>query len=129
MRMGTEERSAANTSTGYIFSKLIRLSATRQQALDTICEFGKWVVHSASCVDTENVDKICATTYNHGVTLCELGQLQMAEKFLTQALLLLPHTSKVVADEWKTRIQEAYAHILRCQEASKAKSSSLRSMK
>jgi hypothetical protein len=50
-------------------------------------------ITAAKLFDPVDIDDICATTYNWGVTLMELGQFVLAEKFISKALHLLAHTT------------------------------------
>ena len=47
-------------------------------------------------VRKEDVDEVCCTCYNWGVTLMELGQTVLAETFVSKALQFLRFSSAVM---------------------------------
>ena len=59
----------------------------------------------------ESVDQITAVTYNYGVTLSELGQPKLAEKFINTAIGLMRYASQEMK-QWSRRIENSYLQLL-----------------
>ncbi len=59
----------------------------------------------------ESVDQITAVTYNYGVTLSELGQPKLAEKFINTAIGLMRYASTEMK-QWSRRIEDSYLELL-----------------
>ena len=59
---------------------------------------------SRSPFNTADVDKIVTLAYNYGVTLVDLDQVHLAEKFVARAISLLRHASPSLR-EWLPRMQ------------------------
>ena len=59
----------------------------------------------------ESVDQITAVTYNYGVTLSELGQAKLAEKFINTAIGLMRYASQEMK-QWSRRIENSYLQLL-----------------
>ena len=56
----------------------------------------------------EDIDCICGTCYNWGITLLELEQPDLSEKFISKALNLIPYSSRELTKEWKVNMQVGY---------------------
>ena len=67
---------------------------------------------------SDDVDQIASIAYNYGVTLVELGQAELAERFVCRALGLLKHTSPVMS-QWREKMQETYLAVLKAKEKEK----------
>ena len=50
------------------------------------------------------IDDICITAYNNGLTLFELGQINLAESFVSKSVSLLPLATEKMG-MWKTAIE------------------------
>jgi hypothetical protein len=59
----------------------------------------------------DDVDHIVSLAYNYGVTLLDLDQTALAERFLCRAMTLLTCASAAVKG-WLPRIQVSYAVLL-----------------
>ena len=51
-----------------------------------------------------DIHQIFSTCYNSGVTLVELGQPDLAEKFMSKAIAFLPYTSSDMQSNWKQSV-------------------------
>lgn len=117
---------------GAVFVRLIELSSSRTEALGFVTEFEQLVTSTAhsstrpsfgqgegnssnshavrmdrsrsSVFSVADVDHVTSLAFNQGVTLMELAQADLAEKFIARALSLLPFASPAVAS-WRTRMQ------------------------
>ena len=85
---------------GKYYSKLINLSAARQEALQKVEEFEQ-LFRKESNFDAEDIYCMC---YNWGITLIQLEQIVLAEKFISKALNLYHYTSQDFAI-WNETIQ------------------------
>lgn len=103
-----------------MLSSLIKISANRKQALEKIEEFEQLLVSVLNRCDisaslpfnTDDIDEICSTSYNYGISLMELEMSDLAEKFICKALTLLNYVSSTMS-KWKSNMQDAYSSILR----------------
>jgi hypothetical protein len=59
---------------------------------------------STSFVCPSDVDDVCCMCYNWGVTLVELGQTLLAEKFVSKSIDLVAHSSEMM-DKFRDTIQ------------------------
>jgi hypothetical protein len=59
----------------------------------------------------ESIDQVASVAYNYGVTLAELNQAPLAEKFITTAIGLMPYTSPEMR-QWSRRVENTYLQIL-----------------
>jgi hypothetical protein len=103
---------------GSIYRELIDLSPSRKQALDRVEEFEQLAIsmqfpegHSSASEDTpanvfqqEDIDHIVSLAYNYGVTLVDLDQVSLAERFVAKAISLLPCASTFVKG-WLSNMQ------------------------
>lgn len=64
----------------------------------TNCEHG---FHS------DDIDRIVSLAYNYGVTLVDLEQVQLAEKFVSKAINLL-HFASSAMKSWLPRMQVSF---------------------
>ncbi len=80
---------------GSIFSKLIELSPSRAHALEKVEEFAQLLCqnHVHQKFAFEDIDHITSLSFNFGITLSDLGQSDLAERFLSQSLSLLQFAS------------------------------------
>eukprot|EP01041_Mallomonas_annulata_P002114 gene2114-4130_t len=116
--------------TGELYSKLIAISLSRQQAFDRVEEFEQLLTtrrnaeqntdtdidadpHPDNGIHILDINKVFSFCYNAGVTLVELGQPDMAEKFMGKALGLLPFVSEDLQRSWKQNVQDTYEVILK----------------
>jgi hypothetical protein len=60
--------------------------------------------NAADCFLSEDIDSICATCYNWGITLVELSQHDLSETFVSKALSLSNFASSDFS-RWKETIQ------------------------
>jgi hypothetical protein len=116
---------------GRIFARLIELSPSRLQALEKIEEFEQLLTSKPISPDTgcdashgdlgkddvgvfsqKDIDFIARISYNYGVTLCELEQMQLAERFLSRSLSIAMHASASLK-ALKGRMEETYCEVLR----------------
>jgi hypothetical protein len=117
LQVNTREAKPNYRFIGEVYCQLIELSPSRQTALDKVEEFEQLAstVHNAHRVgddatdqggnfDTENVDRIVSLAYNYGVTLVDLDQVDLAEKFVSKAINLLRFTSTSL-QAWLPRMQ------------------------
>jgi hypothetical protein len=122
---------------GRLFCQMIELSPSREHALEKAREFYELVHASASATgmgavegfvtaendatmyprpvvspySQESIDQIAAVTYNYGVTLAELGQTGLAERFINTAIGLMRYASPEMR-QWSRRVEDAYLKIL-----------------
>lgn len=95
---------------GQIFHEIIENSASRCHALETIQQFEQ-LVKSNTAFSIDDIDSVAKLSYNYGVTLLELDQIDMAEKFMSMSLSL----SKFASDSFKANLevmQSSYAFVL-----------------
>jgi hypothetical protein len=59
---------------------------------------------SRSSVCLSDVDDVCSMCYNWGVTLVELGQILLAEKFVCKAIDFIAHSSEMM-EKFRDTIQ------------------------
>lgn len=112
---------------GYLFNKLIELSSTREGMLELVEQFVQLLgtqntsnLRSMQVEDegvnhilgiqiqdfnVEDIDNICARTYNTCLTLCSLDQYDSAFEFIRLALVIIMHASSTLRDEWLPRIK------------------------
>lgn len=88
---------------GKYYSKLINLSSTRNEALQKVEEFEQLVGKDLE-FNAEDINYICCMCYNWGITLIQLDQITLAEKFISKALNLYHYTSQEFAI-WNETIQ------------------------
>jgi hypothetical protein len=97
---------------GDIYRRLVEISASRRQAIETIEEFTQ-LVQSAhlsteggggTAFKTDDIDHIAVQAYNYAVTLSELEDVQLAERFASQSLILARFASPRFK-EWVTKMQ------------------------
>jgi hypothetical protein len=60
--------------------------------------------------DLDDIDHVTALAYNYGITLCEVGQIKLAEQFLSKALSLLRFCSPSI-QSWRDSMQVFAFHI------------------
>lgn len=70
----------------------------------------------------EDIDGICATAYNFGLSVYELEMFDLAERFVCKALSIFRYTSTLMAG-WKSNLQGVYASILRAKSNARVSSS------
>jgi len=95
---------------GQIFSEIIENSASRSHALENIQEFEQLVKQNAQ-FSQDDIDGIAKLAYNYGVTLLELDQIDIAEKFLSMSLSL----SNFASESFKANLSNmsnSYAFVL-----------------
>ena len=56
-------------------------------------------------LDGESVDRIVSLSYNYGVTLMDLDQVALAERFVLKAVNLLRFAASQSLKAWLPRIQ------------------------
>lgn len=96
-----------NSALGYVLSKELQLSPTRAAALRRVEQFAKLLENplNAQAIPTEDVDYIAANAYNAAMSLHELGQGDLAVKFNSLAMGMIPFITKERRDEWMTRMK------------------------
>ena len=95
---------------GQIFNEIIENSASRSHALENIQEFEQLVKQHAP-FSVDDIDGIAKLAYNYGVTLLELDQIDIAEKFLSMSLSL----SNFASESFKSNLSNmssSYAFVL-----------------
>lgn len=114
---------------GNLYLSIIIISANRKQAYEKIEEFEQLLMsvtkQHPECPSqapahltlstpfcTDDIDGICSTSYNYGISLMDLEMIEMAEKFICKALNLLSFASYSMTG-WKSNMQDAYSSILR----------------
>eukprot|EP01038_Epipyxis_sp_PR26KG_P006211 gene6211-8556_t len=119
---------------GEIFVKIVELAPSRCAAYEAIEEFEQTVKLQTSLesaafnVDAivedpviypndispfslESIDMMVTLSYNYGITLIDLDQLDLANKFIVKAISLLPFSSSSIKS-WLAKIQETHCQIL-----------------
>ena len=110
---------------GGVYRELIEMAPTRRQALEKVEEFEQLATGMQNSTEekdgltedsaagtaflAEDVDHIVSLAYNYGVTLMDLDQNELAEKFVFRAMNLLPCASEAVRG-WLPRIQVHLQH-------------------
>jgi hypothetical protein len=101
---------------GHVYCRLIELSASRKQAVETIEEFAQLLQTTATVPNSgcgagcdarfsiEDVDRITVLAYNYAVTLGELDDVVIAERFISQSLVLVRYASASI-QQWLPRMQ------------------------
>jgi len=95
---------------GGIYRDLIELSPSRTHALEHVEEFEQLICNASSAVvqpvrfDVCDIDYIVSLSYNYGVTLIDLDQILLAEKFVTKALHLISFSSDALKG-WLPKLQ------------------------
>ena len=126
---------AAAKMQGRLLWRLIELAESRQEALDLVCEYEQLAAGYAShgtgtdamgqgeggdddeggdgcpfaAADTEAA---IALSFNYGVSLVELGQESLAERFIARAVGLLRFASGPFCAAWTSRMTDTYATVL-----------------
>ena len=94
-----------------VYQELIRLSTSRSEALQRIVEFEQLLTdYESKHTDQplpfpgDVIDDICITAYNNGLTLFELGQINLAESFVSKSVNLLSLATEKLA-VWRSAIE------------------------
>lgn len=108
-----KERSAAGSTLGLLYCRLLELAPTRQAAAVLLQEIiGQ--LRGGAAMDQEDIDQMFALAYNYGLALADLDQLSLAEHFLVLTQALAPYTSPAM-QVWLPRVSEAAASIAKSQ--------------
>lgn len=92
---------------GDIYRRQLMMCSSRQQCLEIIANFEDCLQKAKERgvrLVTEDINAVVSTAYNNGVTLMELGQHRVAERFVESAARLLPHAGESMS-MWKTVIE------------------------
>lgn len=98
------------TMIGGIYRDLIELSPSRTSALEHVEEFEQLICNASSSslqpvrFDVIDIDYIVSLSYNYGVTLIDLDQILLAERFVTKALHLISFSSDALKG-WLPKLQ------------------------
>lgn len=101
------------TMIGGIYRDLIELSPSRSSALEHVEEFEQLICNASSSTlqpvrfDVCDIDYIVSLSYNYGVTLIDLDQILLAERFVTKALHLISFASDALKG-WLPKLQVRY---------------------
>ena len=101
------------TMIGGIYRDLIELSPSRSSALEHVEEFEQLICNASSSTlqpvrfDVCDIDYIVSLSYNYGVTLIDLDQILLAERFVTKALHLISFASDALKG-WLPKLQVQY---------------------
>jgi hypothetical protein len=76
------------------------------KALEIVQDFEQilYITKVPNCILPEDIDAVCAMCYNWGVTLLELNQQVLSEKFIAKSLSLYKYTSPDFS-KWHESIQ------------------------
>jgi hypothetical protein len=101
------------TMIGGIYRDLIELSPSRSSALEHVEEFEQLICNASSSTlqpvrfDVCDIDYIVSLSYNYGVTLIDLDQILLAERFVNKALHLISFASDALKG-WLPKLQVQY---------------------
>lgn len=115
---------------GEFYRRLIELAPTRKYALDKVTEFQQLVssVARSTMMDTsdtvsrddnnrlffiEDIDAIISMTYNYGIALIDIDQIDIAQEFLLSTLRLSEYASEAMR-AWMKNIQVRCLRVINC---------------
>lgn len=98
----TREKISSYYLLGNFYRRLIHLSPSRLQALEWIEDFEQILKsitkEEITSISLDDIDSICIMCYNWGITLVELNQYDLAEKFAGKALNFTKYVSSKVSN-------------------------------
>lgn len=100
-------------ATGYVFAKELQLSASRTTALKKVEQFAKLLENPANAmaIQTEDIEFIAANAHNAAMSLNELGQDELAIRFNSTAMKMIPYIGRELQDDWINRMKALQAVI------------------
>ena len=95
---------------GQVFVEVIESSPSRSHALENIQEFEQ-LTKSGAAFNIDEIESVARLSFNNGITLMELDQNDIAEKFISSALSL----SNYASESFKSNLdnmQSSYTTVL-----------------